>query len=284
MGDRKRPRIRRRGGEVRRRLEHAEDVRLLEDDAGGVLGRPAQHVRLGRPVAVRNLDDVEPESRRVGLHDLTHLWVRRLGDDDLRATRRVLRHEARVGGDGRAVVPGGVRDVHPGQLADRGLVLEDRLQHALAQLRLIRRVRGQELAALQDGVDDGGHVVVVKPGAEEGNGLTRVRVRLGELLEVGRQLLLGERGRQIERAPEPHPSRDVGKELLDGRDADRLEHRVAIAIGQREVAHGRSSCTTAVIPARRGGDGTPRRPSANRPRRARSGARARASPRRKDRH
>ena len=61
---------------------------------------------------------------------------------------RVLRDVAGVGGDGRAVVARRVRDVHAGELADRGLVLEDRLEDALAHLGLVRRVRGQELAAL----------------------------------------------------------------------------------------------------------------------------------------
>ena len=73
--------------------------------------------------------------------------IQRLGENDLRAVARVLGDEARVGGDRAPVVAGRVRHVHPGQLADDGLVLEDRLQHALAHLRLVRRVRGQELAA-----------------------------------------------------------------------------------------------------------------------------------------
>ena len=124
-------------------------------------------VGIGRAALVRHLDDLEAEAGRVGLHDLAHLRARRLGDDDLRAAGRVLRDEARVGGDRRAVVARRVRDVHAGQLADRGLVLEDRLQHALAHLGLVRRVRGQELAALQHRVDDRGHVVVVDARAEE---------------------------------------------------------------------------------------------------------------------
>ena len=110
---------------------------------------PATLVGIGHAAPVRHLDDLEAEARRVGLHDLADLRVRRLAEDDLRAAGRVLRDEARVGGDGRPVVAGRVRDVHPGQLADRGLVLEDRLEDALAHLRLVRRVRGEELAALE---------------------------------------------------------------------------------------------------------------------------------------
>jgi len=136
-----------------------------------------------------------------GLHDLPDLRVGRLGDHDLRAAGRVLGDEAGVRGDGRAVVAGGVRDVHSGQLADCRLVLEDRLQHALAELGLVRGVRGQELAALQHRVDDRRHVVVVHPRAEERQLGAHVCVLGRERLEVRVQLLLGHRRRQLELAP-----------------------------------------------------------------------------------
>ena len=99
MRDRQRAGVRGDRDEVRRRLEAAEEVRLLEDDRGGVRGRAFQLVRVGRPVTVRHLDDLEPEPGGVRLHDLAHLRVRRLGHDDLVAARRVLRDVARVGGD-----------------------------------------------------------------------------------------------------------------------------------------------------------------------------------------
>ena len=111
-------------------------------------------VGIGDAALVRNLDDLEPEPGRVGLDDLAHLRVERLGEHDARAPGRMLRDVAGVGRDREAVVAGRVRHVHPGQLADRRLVLEDRLQDALAHLGLVRRVGGQELAALQDRVDD----------------------------------------------------------------------------------------------------------------------------------
>jgi hypothetical protein len=127
--------------------------------------------------------------------------------------------------------------VHPGQLADRGLVLEDRLEDALAHLGLVRRVRGQQLAALEHRVDRGRHVVVVDPGAEEAQLAARVRVPRGELLEVRDELGLRQRRLEVERALQAHAVRDVAEELLDGRDADRGEHLLAVAVGQGEEAH-----------------------------------------------
>ena len=62
-------------------------------------------------------------------------------------SRRVdpLRHQHGLGRRRRAVVDRVVGDVHPEQVADQGLELERVLQRALADLGLIRRVRGVEL-------------------------------------------------------------------------------------------------------------------------------------------
>ena len=193
---------------------------------------------VGRAARVRHLDDLEPEAGRVRLHDLPHLGIERLREDDLRPVGNgVLRDEARVCGDRAAVVAGRVRHVHPGQLADHGLVLEDRLQHALAHLRLVRRVGGQELAAREHDVGDGRDVVVVDARAEERELRARVDVPRGELLDVARELGLAERGREVERAVEAHGRRDLLEELLHRGHPDRREHLLAVGVGQRQVAH-----------------------------------------------
>ena len=77
------------------------------------------------------------------------------------------RHHHRLGRGGRAVVHGGVRHLHAGQLADHGLKFEDGLQGALRHLRLVRRVGGEELAARDQRVDQHRAVVVVRAGAQE---------------------------------------------------------------------------------------------------------------------
>jgi hypothetical protein len=243
--DRKRLGVASGGGELGCRLEAAEEVGLLKDHASGVRCGGTELVRVGRSAAMGYLDDFEGESSRVRLHDVPDLRIRRLGDDDPRASGRVLRDEARVGGDRCTVIARRVRDVHAGQLADRGLVLEDRLQDALAELRLIRRVRGQELAALEDGVDDRGNVVVVDARAEERELASRVDVAGGELREVGDELRLGQRRVEIEFPFEAHAPRQVGEQVGHGFDADRIEHRRAIALGEREVRVGHCSARSA---------------------------------------
>ena len=226
--DGERPRLGGRRREVGCGLEAAEGVRLLEDHGGCVVRRRRQSPRVGRPTAVRDLHDLHAEPRRVGLHDLAYLRVERLREHDLRAARVVARDEACVGGDRGAVVAGRVRHVHPRQLADRGLVLEDGLQDALAHLRLVRRVRGEELAAGEKGVGDRGDVVVVDPHPEEAQLARRVGVAPGELLQMPDERRLGQRLRDVERTAEPHPLRDLLEEGVDRVDPDRLEHRLTV--------------------------------------------------------
>jgi len=228
--NRQRTRFRRTRYEIGRRLEAAEEVRLLEDHRCGVDCGAFQLVRVSRPVPVRHLDDLEPEPGGVRLDDLPYLRVRGLGHDDLAAARRVLRDVTRVRSDACPVVAGRVGDVHPGELADRGLVLEDRLEHALAHLRLVRRVRGQQLAALEDRVDDRGHVVVVDPRAEEGELTARVGVPLRESGDVRVDLLLGQWRLEAELASETDRLRQVAEELVDRADADRPQHLLPVGV------------------------------------------------------
>ena len=56
-------------------------------------------------------------------------------------------HQHGLGHGAAAVVEAGVGDVHAGQLADERLILEERLQAALAGLGLVGRVGRVELAA-----------------------------------------------------------------------------------------------------------------------------------------
>jgi hypothetical protein len=234
--DRECPRVVRGRGQVRRTLEAAEEVRLLEEDARRLARRTGDLVGIGDAAPLRDLDHLEPEARRIRLDHLTHLRVDGLGEDDGRPPGCVPGDVAGIRCHGGPVVARGVRDVEPGQLADRRLVLEDRLQHALAHLGLIRRVRREELAARHHEVHDRRHVVVVHAGAEERDLLARGDVARGELGQVGGELGLGERGLERERAAETHAHRHVGEQLLDGGDADLGQHGVPVVVGQRQVA------------------------------------------------
>ncbi len=68
---------------------------------------------------------------------------------------------------GRAVVHGGVGDLHAGEVRDLGLELEQVLQRALRNLRLVGRVGGQELRALDQVIDGRRDVMAIGAGADE---------------------------------------------------------------------------------------------------------------------
>ena len=231
----------RRGGQRRSVLQHAQEVRLLEDHAAP-RPRPPRRSSSGSvaPPRVRHLDHLHAEPGRERAHHLARLRVQRLGDHDLLPPGRQLGHVAGVGGHRRAVVAGRVGDVHPGQLADRRLVLEDGLQHALAHLRLVGRVGRQKLAALQ-------HACRPRP-ARSGRryrrpGTTapgRRHVSGGQLRHVGDQLGLGQRRPDVERPAEAQRLGDVGEQLFDRRRRrSRPASRSRSACGERGEAHRR---------------------------------------------
>ncbi len=91
----------------------------------------------------------------------------RSGDHDSVASGDADGHHHRFGSAGRAVVHGSVGDIHAGQLADHGLEFEDGLQRSLRDLRLVRRVGGEELAALDQRINDDRAVMAIGAGAQK---------------------------------------------------------------------------------------------------------------------
>ena len=83
--------------------------------------------------------------------------------------------------------------------------------------------------------------MVVHAGAEEGELDAHMRVLRRERVEVRDDLLLRERRLEVERPPEPNAGGNLAEELVDGRDADRREHLLAVLVGQRDVSHASSS-------------------------------------------
>src|SRR6266481_5884313 len=77
------------------------------------------------------------------------------------------RHHHGLGGARRTVVHRGIRQVHAGEFRDHRLELEDGLQRALRKLRLVRRIRSQEFAALHERVNDYWAVMEVSTGSEK---------------------------------------------------------------------------------------------------------------------
>ena len=93
----------------------AEEVGLLGDEAGVLLGR-----------RVPGGDEVDTQARAagVGAHHIDRAGVDRFEQRDGGAARRAGGQQARLGGRAGHVVEAGVGDVHAGQLTDDRLVLK----------------------------------------------------------------------------------------------------------------------------------------------------------------
>ena len=186
--------------------------------------RLPEGVEVGHALGPRHALHRQARARAVGLDHPPRQGRQRARDHDLLPLGHAVRHERRLRERRPAVVEGRVRDVHARQLADHRLVLVDRAQRPLARLRLVGRVRGEELAAEEQVVDRAGHVVVVGAPAEEGHEAVGVGVAVGEAAEVGDEVALRQRRGHRQVAPEPRLRRDPLDQRLQVPDPDRPQH------------------------------------------------------------
>ncbi len=206
--------------ERRQVLDRTEEVRLLDDDRADAV---VERRQFGDP-SLSGASTTSMPQPCASVRNVRASGVDALGDDEPLAPAGQLRHVSRRGDCARALVHRGVRDRQSGELGDRRLVLEHRLQAALGDLGLVGRVRGQELRAHDDRVDERRDVVVVHAGAEERHLVLGRDVAGRECPQLVVHLLLGEPFAERQRALQPQPGGDVGEQVLDGADADRLEH------------------------------------------------------------
>ena len=122
--------------------------------------RGFQRVEIEPAALVRNEHDLRIRAKRVGLHGLDGFRVEpRCKQRDVAVS--LAAHGGGFRTSGCAVVDGGVARIHAGELAEHGLVLEDRLQNALADLRLIGRIRGDKRFLCGNAAHHGGDMVPV---------------------------------------------------------------------------------------------------------------------------
>ena len=105
--------------------------------------------------------------REMVAHDGAILRMQAAGEHRLPPPGQAVGHQHGLGGRGRAVIHGGVGDLHAGQVRDLGLELEQVLQRALRNLGLVGRVGGEELGALDQVIDARRHVMAIGAGADE---------------------------------------------------------------------------------------------------------------------
>ncbi len=109
------------------------------------------------------------------------------------------RHQHRFGKRGRPVIHRRVRHLHPREFAHHRLEFEDGAKGPLADLGLIRRVRGEELATRNRRVHNRRRKVVVGAGSQETEfGCCRPHLRRHAFKKL-RSLQFGHSRRQVER-------------------------------------------------------------------------------------
>ncbi len=147
------------------------------------------------------------------------------GNEHLAAAGHGAGRQCRLGQGGGPVVEGGVGRLHAGKAADEGLVLKNRLQQALADLGLVRGVSGVKLAPPHHVLHHGGDEVIVDAGAEEAGMVLQVHVLRRQRAQMGPQLHLRERRRQLKPVFfQADLCRQFVKELLHRGGADGGQH------------------------------------------------------------
>jgi hypothetical protein len=148
-----------------------------------------------------------------------------------RLTRRAITIASQQGS--RAVVHRGVGDIAAIEPRHLRLELEQGLQRALGDFRLVRRVAGQELAALDQVIDAGGDVMPVGAAAEEERHLPRHHVAAGERpqlpfhREFARMI-----GQAFDLAGQAGGLGHIDEQVLDALRTDRAKHGLPIGFGQ----------------------------------------------------
>ncbi len=223
-----------------------ENVGILHHDAAGVFIDPRdQASRVGRGLhGGRGMRDFVIGEFRHGLDDLGIVRVQRAREHDfaLFAPSDATGHRHRFPAGGRAIIHARIGHRAAIETRDLALEFEQHLQRALRDFRLVGRVGGQELAALDDVIDAGGDMVLIRPCPEEERRVGRRQV----LLRQPPHMLFdrhfaGMHRQPMDRAIEPCLLGHIGEQRIHIGCADFFEHRRTVGVGQGKVAHSYSN-------------------------------------------
>ena len=191
----------------RNRHDRALRVRLFDDPpvvghpaAGlGVLQQDAEERPLRQPCAVIAHHHLDADGLRAGLHHRDGLRQAGVGDEEAVAAvlRDTVAHVHGLGRRRRLVQQRRVGAVEPREVHHHGLEVEQRLQAALRNLRLIRGVGGVPARVLQDvALDDRRRDRVVVAEADHG---ARDAVAPGQLCQLPQHVALCAAFRKVRR-------------------------------------------------------------------------------------
>ena len=229
--------------ERRHVLQQPVVVRMLHHDRGHVVVH-----RRDAAVAVRCWDDLRlvPRARAVRSEGLDVAGVDGPGDEHARAATPPG-HVDGLDERRRAVVQRGVRHLHGRQVADHRLVLEQRPEHALGELRLVGGVGGRELGSPGQRPHEAGDVMVVGARSGEAHQIVRASVHGAQAPEISDDLHLRDPERKIQVALEADRIGNLLEQLADAGKPERCQHRGDVGLGVGREPHGVSVRTSRAI-------------------------------------
>jgi hypothetical protein len=149
--------------------------------------------------------------------------------------RNALRHGHRLGGRRRFVEERSIGNVQCRQVRDHGLEIQQGLEPPLADFRLVRRVGGVpgrifQNVALDHGRQDRAVISLADQRCEDD-------VAGGKLARLRERLDFRQRRSKIQRAALADVIRNgLGDQLVEARDADRLQHRAHVVRPRSDMA------------------------------------------------
>ena len=122
---------------------------------------------LGREDIGRKHHGLIARHRRIGAHGLGIMRMQTAREYGLAAFGDPVRHRDRLDRRRRSVIHRRIGDIHRGQSRDLGLELENGLQSALRDLRLIGRIAREKFGALDQMIDACGNMMLIGPRANK---------------------------------------------------------------------------------------------------------------------
>ena len=211
------------------------EFRPVGDTAAGTgnLRDHSEEFALGQTVAQIGGDDLDAQRFGAGGQHGGGLGEQ-IGVDGQpvrRAAGSAVHQSHRLGGRGALIQHGGACQIQTGELGDHGLEIQQRLQPALTDLRLIRRVGGVPRRILQDVAQQyrrGQGVVVALADHRHGHG-----IGIGQRPEFGQRLVFGDRRGQCLQSRctslvgehiEDSGRQRLGREFVERVHPDHTEH------------------------------------------------------------
>ena len=222
----------RQGGKI---FNSAENIGILDNNAARVLvDRRDQLATVAFAVQFRRrISKLVAGELRHRLRDRDIMGMQARRQNRLAPLGDAPRHADRFPAGGRPVIHGGVGDVAAQQPRDLRLEFEQHLQRALRDFGLVRRIGGQELAALDQMIDAGGNMMLVGARPQEEGRFPRRQILARQRGHVPLDRhLAGMVGKARDGAGQPGFGGHVDEQVVDGSGPDGGEHRLPVAVGK----------------------------------------------------